>query len=235
MSRSTKFNRKPVITARQQAFIDDCKAGGVIPCNVSRRNKKLVPNAETAFIIWNLPAVKTCPFATDHCKALCYARKAEQAYPDCLPARERNFTESRQADFITRMAYTILSIRKGCRSRNLVVRIHESGDFYNLAYAKAWLDIMTICKGARVTFIAYTKSYPYFDGVTLPRNFSLRFSVWDDTKPQALAAVARNDWRIYTAVDKFQAGDRFTRCRCSDCATCGKCWQAFKDIRCEIH
>lgn len=204
--------------------------------NISRRNKKLVPNKETAFIIWNLPAVKTCPYRTAHCEKACYALKAEKAYPTCKPSRERNLADSLRSDFTDRMIYTISSIRNSSRAKKLVIRIHESGDFYNKEYALKWLEIMGHFKNDKsIKFIAYTKSFKYFDGVELPKNFSLRASIWDDTKPEQVEIVNRNGWNIYTAVDKFETGDKFTRCRCNDCATCGKCWMNFKDIRCEIH
>ena len=203
---------------------------------VSRSNKKLVPNEREAFIIWNLQAKTTCPYATEHCKALCYAIKAETAYPDCLPSRVRHFMDTRKPEFVINMAYTILKIASGCRKQEIIVRIHESGDFYNKVYVAMWLQIMAICAiDKRIKFIAYTKSFPFFDGVELPRNFAFRASVWDDTKQEFLEMIARNGWAIYTAVDKFAKGDTFTRCRCSDCATCGKCWKKYRDIRCEIH
>ena len=203
---------------------------------VSRDNKKLVPNKETAFIIWNLPSVTTCPFRTAMCEKSCYAKKAEIAYKNCLPSRKRNFEDSRKADFVERMTATILHIAKGTRKKQIIVRIHESGDFYNKEYTEKWLAIMDNCKAdKRIKFIAYTKSFRYFDGVKLPKNFSLRASVWADTKPDDLETIRRNGWNIYTAVESFQKGDKFTRCRCSDCASCGKCWKNYKDIRCEIH
>ena len=34
---------------------------GNMKIHVSDKNKKLVPNAQTAFIIWNLPSIFTCP------------------------------------------------------------------------------------------------------------------------------------------------------------------------------
>lgn len=222
-------------TAKANKILVRLTAAGYAKLNVSRRNKKLVPNETTDFIIWNLPAIKTCPFATEHCKAACYARKAEKAYPDCLPCREKNFSDSRQDDFVNRMILTILSIRKYSKKKNLIVRIHESGDFYNKAYAEKWLRIIDACKGEKITFIAYTKSFVYFDGVQLPKALKLRASIWDDTKPEQKEIVNRNAWNIYTAVDAFKPGDAFTRCRCKDCASCSKCWMNFADIRCEIH
>lgn len=212
------------------------KSAGVKPLNVSRGNEKLVSNDYILFLIWNLPAVMTCPFRTPHCEEKCYARKAEQAYPDCLPSRMRNFEESKKSDFVDRAIFTILNaIRFDRKHRKIVVRIHESGDFYNKEYAMKWLQVAEALKHENVVFIAYTKSVTYLDGVKLPKNFRIRASIWDDTKPDQLEIMERNAWPVYTAVDKFQKGDKFTRCRCSDCATCGKCWARYKDIRCEIH
>lgn len=211
----------------------------VKPCNVSHGNTKLQPTkgkGGVKFIIWNLPCKKTCPFRTPHCEEKCYAQKSENLYKDCLPSRERNFQESLRNDFVERMVYTITQYAIHNKEAKVIVRIHESGDFYNLEYTEKWLEIMDKCKYMdNVRFICYTKSFPYFDGRTLPKNLAFRASIWDDTKPEFLDMIKRNKWNIYTAVDKFQKGDKFTRCRCSDCATCGKCWQKWKDIRCEIH
>ena len=78
----------------------------------------------------------------------------------------------------------------------------------------AWLQIMENCKAdKRIKFIAYTKSFKFFDGVKLPKNFSLRASIWDDTTAESLEIISRNNWNIYTAVDKFEKGDKFTRSR----------------------
>lgn len=212
------------------------KAAGIEKLNMSRGNEKLVSNDKVLFLVWNLPAVITCPFRTAHCESKCYARKAEQAYPDCLPSRKRNFTESKKSDFVDRAIFTILSaIRFDKKHRKIVVRIHESGDFYNQEYTNKWIAIAKALTGENVTFIAYTKSFKYFDGIDLPKNFKLRASIWDDTKPEEIEIIKRNNWNIYTAVDSFAKGDKFTRCRCSDCATCQKCWRNYKDIRCEIH
>ena len=211
--------------------------------HISDSNKKLIPNENTNFLIWNLPAIKTCPFATEHCKKACYALKAEKQYKkDCPKARRENLEASKSDDFVNAMVSVILARVRGMRKRNLIVRIHESGDFYNKAYALKWLEIARKCEhidgtnGKKVTFIAYTKSFPYFDGEILPSNFSLRASIWDDTKPEQIAIILKNNWPIYTAVESFTENDSFKQCRCSDCATCGKCWDStIQDIRCEIH
>lgn len=212
------------------------KYGKTDRLNVSNGNKKLISNDETRFIVWNLPAVKTCPFRTPHCEENCYARKAEQAYPNCLPSRMKNLEMSKREDFAELMTFTILDIVFNDRkNRKYIVRIHESGDFYNREYAMKWLKVVENCTSERVTFICYTKSFPYFDGLKLHKQFKLRASIWDDTPEWALEMIAKNDWNTYSAVEKFAKGDQFYRCRCKDCATCGWCWSKRKDIRCEIH
>lgn len=212
-------------------------SGKEISLHISRENKKLKPNSATAFIIWNLPSVFTCPFRTIHCLTDCYARKAENAYPTVLPSRTENYLMSLRDDFVELMTNEILRIAKGTKKPIIIVRVHESGDFYNQKYTDKWLHIMENCLvDKRIRFIAYTKSFPFFDGKKLPSNFSLRASIWDDTSEEQKAIVKRNGWPIYTAVEKFSNKDAFHQCRCADCATCAKCWDYMvKDIRCEIH
>jgi hypothetical protein len=116
-------------------------------------------------MIWNLPSVKTCPYKTPSCEKSCYARKAERCYPTVLPARENNYMESLQADFVENMIYTIESRlnSKAFQGKKVIFRIHESGDFYNLEYTKKWIAICKhFEKDNRIEFLAYTKSILYF-------------------------------------------------------------------------
>ena len=222
-----------------------CKAreNNELYINLSDGNKKLVQNSNISFLIWSIPAVITCPFRTALCEKFCYAKKAETAYPDVLPARMRNLEISKSSDFVLRMIYTI-SVeleRPKNKGKKIVFRIHESGDFYNLEYAKKWLEIMRYFeKDNRIVFVAYTKSVTYFDGVEIPKNFKLLASVWNDTTEKNLEIIARNNYKIYTAFKceemKKALKDGFVKCRCKDCATCGKCWnKSQKNICCEIH
>jgi hypothetical protein len=55
-----------------------------------------------------------------------------------------------------------------------VIRIHDSGDFYNREYVTKWLKIIDSLPN--VKFYAYTKSYDLFEGVKIPSNFVLIFS-----------------------------------------------------------
>ena len=172
---------------------------------LSESNKKLIPNKDTKFLIWNLPSKITCPFAAEHCKHFCYAVKAETAYPTCLPSRMKHLEESQQADFVQRMIFTIEAYLNRPSYRNakkIVVRIHESGDFYNQRYADKWIRIMEhFVYDKRIVFMAYTKSIEFL--LNVPSNAVVRFSVWDDTATKFIQLAKYNSFPIYTAVDKF--------------------------------
>lgn len=213
-------------------------------------NRKLKNNENVRFMIWNLPAVETCPYRTAHCEKSCYARKAERVYPDCLFARKTNFKRSQRSDFVERMIYTIeteLETKK-FKNKKVVFRIHESGDFYNLEYTEKWVTIARHFENnPNIVFLAYTKSIIYlincgFGTSVFPLNLVIRSSLWDDTRADLRELTACYNFPIYTALTRLEMdrehdnGHNFTECRCSDCATCEKCWNAAeKDIICEIH
>lgn len=211
---------------------------------LSESNKKLVPNKETKFLIFNLPSKITCPYATELCRKFCYAVKAETAYPTCLPSRTKHLEESKADNFVDRMIYTINAylLKPSYKSaKKIVVRIHESGDFYNFAYMGKWYKIAEHFKSdKRIVFMAYTKSVAYVDclaeiGHAKPKNMIIRFSVWDDTEPNQIYLAEKHNLPIYTAVNKFTNEPSQNRCLCRDCAKCGKCWNKTKTILCEIH
>ena len=199
-------------------------------------NKKLQNTEAVRFMIWNLPAVKTCPFRTPMCETSCYARKAERIYPQVLPSRENNFRDSLEEDFSENMVYTIETLlnSRAYKGKTVYFRIHESGDFYNLEYAKKWVEVAKHFENdARIVFEAYTKSISFviaagYGTPAWPTNFIVRASIWDDTKKDALELIYSYNFPIYTAFpaqdfDKLAKG--YTECKCEDCATCGKCYK----------
>lgn len=209
--------------------------------NVNREgNRKLRNTDKVRFLIWNLPAIKTCPFATDHCKKSCYARKAERVYSQVLPSREANYIDSLSDDFTANMIYTIEKIISGraYQGKKVIFRIHESGDFYSQAYADKWIEIIKHFENVdNLVFHAYTKSLPYFEKHDIKSSKNLAFiaSVWDDTSRENLDLIVKNGYRIYTAVESF---DNWygNKCRCADCAHCQQCMRNnVQAIACEIH
>jgi hypothetical protein len=215
----------------------------------STGNSKLKSNENTAFLIWNLPAVKTCPYRTAQCEKSCYARKAERLYPSVLPCRENNLELSKRKDFSGLVVDALHPFVVRNAGKTVVVRIHESGDFYSLNYFGKWVAVAKWfeMEGYRnVVFLAYTKSIPMvlkcgYGNDTFPKNFVIRSSIWDDTAPERIWETDFYSMPIYTAFPKNQlaekvASGKYTECRCSDCATCGKCWdKTVKNIAVAIH
>ena len=232
--------------------------------SVSDGNLKLRPTAgsddapASAWLVFNTLAVVTCPFRTRECggylkgearyevdpvtgeqknkKHKCYAARAEDFRPSVLPARRDNLRASIMPEFVEMMTAIIMQKAARMKKARLIVRIHESGDFYNQVYTDRWLQIARNCAAdPRIVFWTYTKSFPFFDGVKLPDNFRLRASVWSDTDPDQLEIIRRNDWPIYTVYEnKLPAG--YTECRCKDCADCNQCGDmSIKAIACKRH
>lgn len=207
---------------------------------VSDGNEKLKETKHVKFMIWNIPAKLTCPYATEMCRHSCYAVKAENLYPDCLPCRERNFRFSQTDEFVDYMiAYISVKLNHLKAGKRFFFRIHESGDFYNKAYTKKWLSIMRYFEDdSRVVFMAYTKSIRFFVGEVLPKNFCLRFSVWEDTKAEEIAIAEKMGLPIYTAMteEQLKAHPEYFACKCASCGDCGACYHnGVKMIACKIH
>lgn len=213
-------------------------------------NIKLKNTEKTRFIIWNIPAVTTCPYRTKQCEKACYALKAERLYPDCLFSRKTNLKRSLQADFVENMIFTIeteLSTKK-FKDKKVVFRIHESGDFYSLEYTKKWVAIAKHFENnENIVFMAYTKSIPFilecgYGKKDFPKNLVVRSSIWVDTKPEFLEMTVKNNIPIYTAATPKEMETarnnniKFMSCPCADCANCGGCWvKDLKNIVVKIH
>lgn len=206
---------------------------------ISNGNLKLQPNGNVKYIIFNLLAVVTCPFRTAACERSCYARKAERNYPDCTPCRERNLDATKTAGFVPNMIELIEETIKRPSYKNgkkIVVRIHESGDFYSQVYFNKWLKIAEHFQdNKKLVFVAYTKSVNFIPA-SRPDNMVIRYSVWDDTEPDQIAKANSLGLPIYTAVDKFQDEPQREKCDCINCSTCFKCFSnKFDILKCEIH
>jgi hypothetical protein len=132
----------------------------------SKGNRKITNNV----LIWNLPAISTCPGSSTECRKFCYALKAERLYPSCLASREKNLAFSKREDFVEEI---VAYLRK---RKETIIRVHESGDFYCPSYFYKWCEIAR--QLPEKTFYAYTKSYffnNFWDNV--PSNFKLIQSV----------------------------------------------------------
>ena len=226
---------------------------------LSNGNKKLKGNDRVSFLIWNLPAVVTCPHRTALCEKYCYAKKAENQYPECTPCRKRHFEMSRRADFVARMIYTIQVEldRPKNKTRKVVFRIHESGDFYNARYLEKWIDVFSYFgfrSSKKIVFCFYTKCFEYllnldgerretFSELTRRGVVSCSLSLDKSSNPEQVARAMKVKKlfpavNIYFAipVNEIETIAHDDTCDCADCAKCGKCVHANgKTIACAIH
>jgi hypothetical protein len=113
---------------------------------------------------FGIPAQDTCLWAGE-CKKFCYASKGAYVWSNVKPAFERRLELTKLNTFPQLM---IEEIKKKKASH---VRIHDSGDFYSREYLHKWFKVMQSMN--EVTFYAYSKSLPLFEGETLPKNFVL--------------------------------------------------------------
>jgi len=166
---------------------------------LSKGNMKL----PKTIAIWSLPAIKTCPGANG-CQNVCYARKAEIQYNHVVPqCRENNLRLSKAGNFDKMMIEAIT------KSKRTIVRVHESGDFYNQTYLNSWIRIAKAMPNIR--FYAYTKSL-MLDFSKMPDNF-----------------------RIIVDAEILQRGelpsDGFFHCQ-GDCKACNYCYDdGFKVVK----
>ena len=153
--------------------------------NFTKGNAKLGKQT----LIFNLPAGKTCPGALfcksfavvdangkrsiqdgEHTQFRCFAASSEVQYDAAFENRANNLRlivdalrEGSAVDLINNGIQTN-------RTRNTkLVRIHESGDFFNLAYLNAWIAVAEL--NPDLKFYCYSKSLDLFLDVTLPKNF----------------------------------------------------------------
>lgn len=237
-----KLNENRTIRMFWDTFKNDMDSKELSRPYTSNGNLKLADTDKVSFIIWNLPAVLTCPYRTKMCEDSCYAIKAEKQYGyDCLRRRFANYVLSTKDNFVEMMIKHLESKIKhhSRKGKTIVVRIHESGDFYNKVYAMKWLAIAEYFENRysdrRVVFMAYTKSIPYFEGEHVPTNFCIRASIWADTDEKLIEMYSK--YPIYTAMDADEMkACKALHCRCADCGTCGMCWDKMaKLIACAIH
>jgi hypothetical protein len=113
--------------------------------------KKSLKDGKTIYS-FGLPAVATCPNA-GACKKGCYARNGTYLYKEPREKRERNYALSLSDEFVTVLTAEIQYLASV--HEKLYIRIHDSGDFYNMEYFAKWVEIINACPD--VKFYCYTK------------------------------------------------------------------------------
>ena len=177
----------------------------MILTNTNSKIKKTAKLNNVRLFEFNLPAVSTCPFA-DTCKEICYADKGTFKYPVVQAKYHSNYELTKDKDLFIKVVQNEI-----IKKRIEYVRIHSSGDFYNLKYLKSWLEIAR--NNPNIIFYGYTKSVPLFKKVDLPQNFIFCFS----TGGKADHLIKDTDKKavIFNSLEELKKA-RFTDCSVND-------------------
>jgi hypothetical protein len=160
--------------------------------NFSKGNAKLGKHT----LIFSLPAGRTCPGAM-YCKAFavvnddgkqtiqdskdtifrCFAASSEVQYDAVYNSRAENLQRiveslSHSVDLCVHLLER--SIASHRTKHTQLVRIHESGDFFSLAYLQAWVRVAE--RNPDLKFYCYSKSLSFFLDLALPDNFYMTAS-----------------------------------------------------------
>lgn len=121
--------------------------------------------------------LKTCPNASS-CVKGCYARQGAYLWSNVSQAYEARLAVTQREDAALVIGAEIESLltKATKRGRSLVLRIHDSGDFYTAQYQLLWYHVAKAFPTVR--FYAYTKQVAQSLGLETvrPLNFELIFS-----------------------------------------------------------
>ncbi|WP_156036454.1 hypothetical protein [Blastococcus sp. URHD0036] len=182
------------------------------------------PNGRTAKLAntFGLPAGRafSCPGATATCERVCYAGKLEKLYKglrEVLVGNMAALTGLDRNGMAVLLTDMIAGFRVDCERaerRGAVVprdfRIHWDGDFFSLAYAEAWADV--IRSSSDIHFWVYTRSFDPRALDVLPTlaylpNLTVYLSVDPDNLAVAREARKRNPWVHWAYLaETFAAG-----------------------------
>ena len=168
--------------------------------------KKTSKENKTKIFNFSIPAYKTkqgkvtCPFAKE-CVKYCYAQKGNYTrFPIIQELMEKKYNLTKQENFIELMTNEIK------KKKANYIRIHDSGDFYSVAYLKKWVQIAKDNKS--VIFYAYTKSIKFFVDyqINIPKNLKIIFSEGSKTDNLINTKKHRHARIFKTVADLLKAG-----------------------------
>ena len=190
----------------------------------------------------NTRALLDCPFASEGCKAICYATKGNHIFKSVKESRQRSYEETKRSDYVEAMTYTIKTEKTSSRFRNatMLIRVHESGDFYSIQYLRKNLKIWaSFTLSDNVQFKFYTKSFPFFLMLTEEEKNLLRYLMYAGIVVMNLSlddTTSREQWKAYHrmrkefpnantyyATEKANDVEHDNVCDCANCAKCGVC------------
>lgn len=169
--------------------------------SVNAKMKKTGKKYGIKLVNFTIPALKsatglvTCPNA-GACAAGCYARQGAYNFKAPKTKHEKNLALTLLPNFKQLALDELLKIKPD------VVRIHDSGDFYNAEYLAKWIDIASAMPD--VKFYAYTKMVHLIKQTELPKNLQIIFSLGGRQDLMIDQKTDRHS-RVFETVDALQA------------------------------
>ena len=145
------------------------------------KNKKIKKSNTDKYVIYNF-GISANKDVCRKCKLGdgCYAKNGAYIWDKVKAAYAYRLQQTKEPNFINSMLSTISTKLKTAnrQQKHLVIRIHDSGDFYSKEYATKWLNIANTLKS--VKFYAYTKEISLFKQLQaqqlIPENMTIIFS-----------------------------------------------------------
>ncbi len=138
----------------------------------------------------------TCPQAST-CANVCYAKQGRYMMPNVVDSRIRALECAESEGFEAALNRDLNEFKKKSK---IVVRLHDSGDFYKQSYLDVWSRVAE--NHEDIIFYAYTKSH-HLDYSKAPKNLHIIQSlggVRDD-----LIDESRPHCRIFTSEEEMKA------------------------------
>ena len=172
-------------------------------------------------LIFSLPPLKTCT-PTKWCREHCYALKNRFVWKTVRESLNWKFEESKKENFVKRVNNEIK------KSKKKYVRIHASGDFYNIKYVNKWIEIVK--NNPDKLFLAFTKREDLKDVLrkleALP-NMQLYGSL-DESK-------LKTSFKKWAAIEGTKVSEKYRTCNMG-CKKCGyKCWHDPRNVMLHEH
>jgi hypothetical protein len=195
---------------------------------ISEGNFVLKSTEELGFMVFDLPAKITCPYATNWCKKYCYANDSQDIFNSVLNSRMRNFEESKKDTFVKDMINIIefnLERKKYKNKEKVYFRFHSSGDIYNTDYLNKIIEIVNHFKAnSKIKFQAYTKSLSLLENYDLSKiNIKILFSVVEDTSKEQINKAKNMGLSCFVAVYSTDNKEGYI-CK-GDCSSCQVCYE----------
>lgn len=174
-------------------------------------------------LVWNIPALKTCPGASDWCRKCCYnGDDIVNKFPVSKWNKNLLYFMNNPNELMKRLI-SFLNFPE----RKVAVRIHSSGDFFSNEYTDFWIKIIEL--SPNTLFWAYTRSWtidfllPKLNDLRSLNNIQL-FASWDNTMKDP-----PKNWRLSVVYDQGSQIN-FSGLVCPEqsglvpnCATCNYC------------